>query len=121
VSGFFYVATPFSLYSGGHEAAWRMACRVTAELLRAGVPAFSPIAHSYPVALHGGIEQTDLAFWLGADRPMMDAAKSLIVVQAAGYIESRGVQAEIAVFVAAGKPVHFMRFDPLVVPQDVLP
>ena len=119
--GYYYIATPYSLFAGGREAAFRMSCRVTADLMRAGVPCFSPIAHSHPVAVHGGIEQTDLEFWLAVDRPMMDGAKGLIVVKAPGYLESRGVQAEIAVFVAAEKPIHFMQFDPLVIPREVLP
>ena len=92
--GYYYIATPYSLFAGGREAAFRMSCRVTADLMRAGVPCFSP---------------------------MMDGAKGLIVVKAPGYLESRGVQAEIAVFVAAEKPIHFMQFDPLVIPREVLP
>jgi hypothetical protein len=38
--GFFYLATPYSLYPQGHEAAWRDACALSARLIRAGLTVF---------------------------------------------------------------------------------
>lgn len=119
---YWYLATPYSRYPLGRRAAFEMACRVAAHLLRAGVPVFSPIAHSHPIAERGDIDPADHAFWMRADRPMMEAARGLIVFKAVGYLESRGVQQEMATFLAAGKPILFMSAaHPLTIPEALLP
>jgi hypothetical protein len=118
---YWYLATPYTLYPLGREEAFKMACRVTADLFRAGVPVFSPIAHSHPIAMHGGIDPTDHETWMRADRPMMAAAHGLIVFKAAGWAQSKGVQVEIETFRRAGKPVLFMApARPLVIPREIL-
>jgi hypothetical protein len=81
---------------------------VAARFIKAGIPVFSPIAQSHPVALHGGIDPLSHDIWLPADRPMMDAACGIIVVRMEGWEESVGIAHEIAVFKAAGKPVLYV-------------
>lgn len=105
ITGYWYVATPYTLFDGGIELAFEAACRVTAALIRLGVPVFSPIAHSHPIAVHGGIDPRDHNIWLPADAPLMAAAHGLIVAALPRWQESRGVAHEIAAFEAAGKPV----------------
>lgn len=117
--GFWYLATPYSKYSGGIEAAFRVACWQTGLLIRAGVPVFSPIAHTHPVAIHCRMDPLDHAVWMPADRPMMDAARGLIVCMIPGWRESYGVGVEIETFQRAGKPVIYMR--PGEVPPEVTP
>lgn len=105
---FWYLATPYTNYAQGHVEAANMACRKAAELMLAGVPVFSPIAHSHPIAVEGlRDKQLDHDFWMRADAPMMEAASGLIVVMCDGYNTSRGVQEEIRRFQTAGKPVVF--------------
>jgi hypothetical protein len=116
---FWYLATPYSKYAAGIEQAFIDACRETALLIRAGVPTFSPIAHTHPIAMHGDIDPLAHEIWLPADRPMMDAASGLIVCQMEGWEASYGIGVEIETFKAAGKPVVYMT--PGVVPAEVLP
>lgn len=108
MNGYFYLATPYTKWEAGIDAAFEMACRETARLIKAGVPVFCPIAHTHPVAKLGGIDPLSHAIWLAADRPLMDAAIGLIVVRAKGWEDSYGVTEEIKVFRAAGKPVLFI-------------
>lgn len=114
---YWYLATPYSKYPGGLEAAFVLACKATADLIRAGVRVYSPIAHTHPVALHGEIDPYDHGIWLPADQPFMDAAKGVIVLRAETWEQSYGIKCEIAAFEAAGKPVIYM--DPGVVPEGL--
>jgi hypothetical protein len=108
MSGYWYTATPYSKWPAGIEDAYRMACRETARLLKAGINAYSPIAHTHGVAMHGGIDPLSHEIWLAADRPLMDAACGLIVVRATGWEDSYGIGEEIKVFKAAGKPILYI-------------
>ena len=106
--GYWYLATPYSKYPAGLEAAFQMAAKAAAALVKAGVGVFSPIAHSHPIAIHGEIDAYSHEIWLPSDRPLMDAAKGMLIVTAAGYRESVGIQHEMEVFEAAGKPIMYM-------------
>lgn len=100
-----YLATPYSKYPGGIEAAFRDAAALVARLLEKAVDAYSPIAHTHPVAIHGGLDPLDLSIWLPFDEAMMAKADTLIVAHLPGWEESKGIAHEIAVFAAAGKPI----------------
>jgi hypothetical protein len=113
-----YLASPYSRFAGGLDAAYRLACEQTALLIRAGVPVVSPIAATHGVALHGGIDALDHAFWLAADVPLMEACTGLIMLQAPGWALSEGMRIEREAFHAAGKPIIWMT--PGVVPRELL-
>lgn len=115
---FWYIATPYSKFPGGITAAFEGAAREAAALVKAGVPVYSPIAHTHPVALYGDIDPLDHDIWLPADAPFMEAAKGLIVCQMEGWEHSYGIGEEIKAFEAAGKPIVYMT--PGVVPAEVL-
>lgn len=51
-------------------------------LIRAGVPVFSPIVHSHPVADVCGIDPLSHEIWLPAEAPMRYAAKGVIELRA---------------------------------------
>jgi hypothetical protein len=108
VPGYSYVASPYSKYLTGIEAAFVDVCRITAALLRMGIPVFSPIAHTHPLAIHGNISPLDHTIWLPADEPLMDAAHGLLVAQMVGWDDSYGVGVEINRFKAAGKPIVYL-------------
>jgi hypothetical protein len=116
---YFYLASPYSKFSGGIVAAFEEVCEQAALLVRAGVPVFSPIAHTHSIALHGHLDPYDLSIWLEADRAFMDAAKAIIVCKMDGWQESYGIGVEVEHFKRAGKPVHYM--EPGFVPPEVLP
>jgi len=104
---YFYLATPYSKYAGGIDEAFKLACRAAAEFVKVGIPVYSPIAHTHPVAIHGGIDPYDHRIWLPADEPFMVAARGLIVVMADGWDESFGIAEEIKHFQKAGKPIIY--------------
>lgn len=104
---FWYVATPYTQYPQGHEAAHILACRATARLMQAGVNAYSPIAHTHPIAVHGNMDKTDHDLWVRVDKPLLEAAVGMIVVMAEAWDRSRGIAHEIAEYNAAGKPVIY--------------
>jgi nucleoside 2-deoxyribosyltransferase len=108
MSEFLYLATPYTKYPYGHEAAFLMACRQAALLLRNGVKVYSPIAHMHSVAIHGGMDISYATPWMEIDLPFMEAAKGIIVCRMTGWDVSHGVTCERQVFEAAGKPVIWM-------------
>lgn len=105
---FWYVATPYTKFPAGHEAAAFMAARLTAKLMRAGVRCFSPIAHSHSVCIAGLQDmQHDSDFWCDHDEPLMEAAGGLLVVMAEGWSNSSGISREIDHFKHRNKPVVY--------------
>jgi hypothetical protein len=105
---FHYLASPYSRYPHGMEAAFRAACEATAVLMRQGHRVFSPIAHSHPIGVHGLLPLTDHNLWMAADRPFMDSASGCLVLMLEGWQESIGVKHEIEVFTKAGKPIEYL-------------
>lgn len=55
---YWYLASPYSKYPAGIEAAFQDICKQTALLIRHKIPVYSPIAHTHPVAIHGEIDPT---------------------------------------------------------------
>lgn len=106
--GFVYLASPYSKYDGGVERAFQIVSGVAADLIRRGVAVFSPIAHSHPIALHGGLDPLSHDIWLPIDCVMMDAAGALCIVEMDGWKDSFGVAYEIDVFRAAKKPIFHL-------------
>jgi nucleoside 2-deoxyribosyltransferase len=105
---FWYLATPYTNYPDGHEAAFREASANAALLVRHGVPVFCPIAHTHPMAEHLPAEVQDHEFWMEVDAPFMAAAFGAIVLKMPGWQRSRGVSHEIDFFLNRGKPVFYM-------------
>jgi hypothetical protein len=105
---YWYVGSPYSKYPAGRAAAHADVCRETGRLIQEGIPVYSPIAHTHPIAEFAGMDPLDHNIWLPADRPMMDAACGLIVLKLAGWEESYGLAEEIKVFTQARKPVLYM-------------
>jgi Domain of unknown function (DUF1937) len=126
---FWYLASPYSKYLEGAIAklkslseneryadiTWRLnmahtdVCVQAALLIKAGIPVYSPIAHSHPIARCGTIDPLDHKIWLPANQALMDAAGGLIVLELEGYDTSYGVIHERDAFAAAGKPIVFMK------------
>jgi len=107
-NSFWYLATPYSKYAYGLEAAYELAVRHRALLLAAGIPNFSPIVHSHPVAKMCGLDPRDLSIWLPSEAPIMAAAHGLIVVRATGWDRSDGIAEEVKEFTRTQRPIIFM-------------
>lgn len=100
-----YLATPYSKYPQGIDKAFEHAAAIAADLLRGSVRLYSPIAHTHPIAVHGGIDPLDHATWLPFDEAMMGFADCLVVAHLEGWDESFGIKHEVEFFAAAGKPI----------------
>lgn len=109
-----YLATPYSKYPAGITAAFERAAQLAGELLKKrGVAVFSPIAHTHPIAIHGGIDPLNHDIWLPFDAAMMRASSSLLVAKMEGWEQSVGIAHEIEAFRKAGKPISYLNPDTL--------
>ena len=104
--GLWYMASPFSHYKAGIWPAYKEAARIAGKLALAGVQVFSPIAHSFPLAIYGEIDPLNHRFWMEIDKPFVAMCKGLIVARMAGWEESKGVLAEIEDF--AERPTFYL-------------
>lgn len=104
---YFYVATPYTKFPGGLDAAHILACRLTGELIKLGLPCYSPIAYTHPIALYADMDKVDHDLWVRVDKPLLDGASAMIVIQAESWDESRGIRHEIETFAQAGKPIIY--------------
>jgi nucleoside 2-deoxyribosyltransferase len=102
-----YLASPYSHpVTAVRQQRFEAACRAAAALIRHGHIVFSPIVHSHSMARHG--LPLDWNFWERHDRRFLAACDELWVLPLDGWQHSRGVQAEIDIALALGKPVHFV-------------
>jgi Domain of unknown function (DUF1937) len=80
--------------------------RHAALLMKQGLHVISPISHSHPIALAGGLP-TDWQFWEAYDRAILETCSKLIVLKLDGWEESVGVQAEIRIAKKLGIPIEY--------------
>lgn len=99
-----YLASPYSHPDAAvRQKRFEAACRAAATLLRAGLPVFSPVAHSHPIAMHG--VPTTWDFWKQIDREYLRRCSSVFVLLMPGWETSVGVKAEMEFALKAGIPV----------------
>lgn len=114
-----YVATPYSKYPDGLHRAFIDASIIIAKLIDKGIYAYSPICHTHPVAIYGGLDPLDHNLWLEFDQAMMKVSSSLIVAHLEGWNRSFGIAHEIEFFSAAGKPIYDL--DPMTMEMTMRP
>jgi nucleoside 2-deoxyribosyltransferase len=106
--GLIYLASPYTHADPAvREQRFRAACQAAAFLMGKGMHIFSPIAHTHPIAEFG--LPKDWAFWQQYDRVFLQACSRLLVLTLKGWQQSTGVQAEIGIMAALGKPVDYMK------------
>ncbi len=99
-----YLASPYSHPDPKvREYRFGEACRAAAALLRCGLPVFSPVAHSVPIALFG--LPTTWQFWQRVDHEYLRGCQVLVVLRLPGWRESVGVRAERELARQWGMPV----------------
>jgi len=113
-----YLGTPFSKAQDLH-AAYRSACEQAAFLMREGIDVFSPIAHSYGIAEHGGLEHLDHEWWMARCQAFMHRCDAMILCRLPGWQDSEGMEMERDWFLAAARPVIHM--EPWEVPERLIP
>lgn len=119
LKAFWYLATPYTKYADGLEAAYDEACKAAAHLVAHGVHVFCPIAHTHGMARFVAKDKDNHDTWLRADRPFMDQAVGLLIYTMPGWDTSFGVKHEIDRFAMMGKPKNFLKwpFDPAAKPE----
>lgn len=119
VSGgrFWYLASPFSQYPGGHAEAERIVCEISDALDGAGIAHYCPIRETCRIIARAKVDPMDHEFFQTINRPWMHRAHGIVVATMDGWRQSKGVREELAYFNAAGKPVWLL--DPgLVLPDE---
>jgi hypothetical protein len=107
MSGFYYLASPYSKYPGGPDRACADVCLLAARMFMAGVSVFSPIAHTHAIAVAGDLAG-HFEQWAAFDEAMIAASEGVIVAMMQGWRESSGIAAEIEIAQRLGKPVRYM-------------
>jgi hypothetical protein len=103
-----YLCSPYTRYAAGIWAAYAEAARIAGAFIKAGVPVFSPIAHSHSIAMEADIDPLDGAFWKNADEPFIALCDECYVAMMDGWRDSSGVAYEIEAFTKAGKRVQYL-------------
>lgn len=118
LGGFVYVASVYSKFHLGLDAAHHDACLIAGELIKLGLSVYSPIAASHDISYFCEIPALNHDLWLTADKPLMDAANCLVVAKMHGWRESFGVQYEINVFRRAKKPIFYLEPQTLEISEE---
>ena len=102
-----YICSPYTSSDPAvRHARFEAACRITAELIRQGKTAYSPVVHSHPLCRYG--LPLDWQFWQRHDLAFLTMCSEVVVLKLDGWERSVGVKAEIAAARALGKPVTFL-------------
>ena len=109
MTGYLYIATPYSKFPAGKTAAYYVALRAQQALVLAGIPVFVPIVHTHksdgalPVVVD----------WLAQDFPLLAKATALVVLEAEGWDTSEGIAEERAFAKANGIPEYHLTYEDL--------
>ncbi len=103
-----YLATPFTHYPHGPEAAFIEAARIAGKLSLRGHAVFSPIAHGHAMAVHAEIDAYDAALWESINRPFVALCSECWVAMMDGWRDSDGIRQEIEDFTCADKVVRYL-------------
>lgn len=108
-----YLASPYSKYEAGFEAAFTDASKAAGALMQRGLNVFSPIAHSHPIATYGKIDETDHGFWLPQSMAVLERSDVLAVAMMPGWETSHGIAEELRRAKALGIPTKLLTWPDL--------
>jgi hypothetical protein len=108
IETFWYICSPYAKYRHGKEAAFEDACMWAAKLIKAGVPAFSPIAHSHSIASIAVMDKDSHDLWMPQDLSILRGAQGVLIAPMEGWLESKGVAMEVADAWRQDKPVFLI-------------
>lgn len=103
-----YLASPYSQYPDGIEAAFKEIASIAGALLKHGIRAYSPICHTHPIAMYGDIDPLDHSIWMPFDKAIMPHCNALLVARMIGWQNSRGVGEEIDDFLSRSMPIFYL-------------
>ena len=103
-----YLAAPYSHPSPEiRELRFITINNVAARMINDGQYVYSPISHSHPIAVAGGLP-VGWGYWGACDRKMISICTKLIVLMLDGWEKSVGVAAEIKIANEFGIPVEYI-------------
>lgn len=103
-----YLASPYSKYRDGLEAATSEIAKVAAKLIDTGVHLFCPITHMHQIARDGNLEPRDHNLWMRLDHALMQHCDCLVVTKMDGWDKSAGVAEEIKTFEDTGREILYL-------------
>jgi Domain of unknown function (DUF1937) len=103
-----YLASPYSKYPDGIEAAFTEVADLAGQLIKEGIPVLSPIVHSHPICEYSGLDHLSHDLWMKMDEPLMDACDAICVAKMTGWARSKGVGIELFRFKVANKPAYLL-------------
>lgn len=80
---------------------------VASRFIQFGLPIYSPITHSHPMAIVGKLPG-DWSFWESYDRIFLSMSKKMIVLKLKGWEKSVGLQNEIKIAKEMGIPIEYI-------------
>ena len=108
MSGLVYMASPYSSTDPAiKQARYEAALDAVAKLMNEGVMAYSPIAHTHPIAIRHELPG-DWEYWQAYDELMVSRCDRVVVLMLDGWEDSKGIQAEVAIAIRLNKPVTYM-------------
>jgi len=101
-----YLASPLSHDDPAvMESRFEAVCHVAAGIFAAGKMVFSPIAHTYPIAVRGGLPH-GFDFYERYDRLMIGKSTVLSIAQIPGWEKSDGIRREIEIANELNVPIE---------------
>lgn len=113
-----YVGSPYSRYPGDIHQAFVDVSRLMGQLVAEGLKVYSPIAHTHPIAIYGGLDPLDHKIWLPFNMAIIRKSDAMLVAKMSGWDRSKGVREEIGIFKEQGKPVHYLDVNSLKVSDE---
>jgi hypothetical protein len=103
-----FISSPYS-HERKEVMHWRyvLASKYAAHLIANGQVAFSPITYGHTILQFKDLPKT-WEFWEGFCAKFLENASEMHVLKIAGYKESRGVKAEIAMAGEMGIPIRYV-------------
>lgn len=114
-----YLAIPYTHnLSSMEQARFSIANLVASHLMKEGIHVYSPISHSHPIRMEGGLPGT-WEYWEKHCRKILSICDKVFVVCIPGWEDSHGVQEELKIAKELGLPIIYF-YHPLSI-EDVLP
>jgi len=103
-----YIASPYTHAEADvMQDRFAAVCMYASHLMQSGLLAFSPIAHSHPIAVRGGLPRS-FEFWDEFDRSILSICDAVHVLTLDGWRESTGIASEVVIADLLGLPVEYV-------------